>query len=65
MKLTGLEWEVVQNVPLEGFHLALLFLLPLLATFILLLVSRRYFTSVPGKRRRLQQLESKNQEPIG
>lgn len=44
MKLTGLEWEVVQNVPLEGFHLALLFLLPLLATFILLLVSRRYFT---------------------
>ncbi len=49
MKLTGLEWEVVQEVPLEGYHLAFLFVLPLILTFFLVLTSRMYFGPVPPK----------------
>jgi hypothetical protein len=43
MKLTGLEWEVVQNIPLEGYHLVLLLLVPVLPTFLLILFSWGYF----------------------
>jgi len=40
MGLTGLEWEVVQNVPLEGIHLVFLFVLPLVVTLVVLITTR-------------------------
>lgn len=41
MGLSGLEWEIVQNVPLEGIHLVFLFVLPLVVTLVVLVTTRR------------------------
>jgi hypothetical protein len=40
MGLTGLEWEVVQNVPLEGSYLVFLFVMPLVVTLGVLIPTR-------------------------
>ena len=45
MRFAPIEMEALQGIPLQGFHLAVFFGLPLVGTLGLILFSRRYFAS--------------------
>lgn len=48
MQFPPTEVEMLQGVPLQGFHLALFFGLPLVLTLVAILRARRHFTKAPS-----------------
>lgn len=58
MHLAEMELEILDNVPLQSYHLLLLFVPPLLVTLALLIAWRRAFGLGSGKERGPRQMES-------